>query len=447
MKTRFSLPALIISCLLFLNFDSFSQIEITPIPQVTPEEMVEYLVGPGVYFENVTYQGADNASGIFINGNSTNIGIETGIFLTSGAGYIIIGPNTSTSAGTNNGQGGHPLLDNITAATTFDASVLEFDFLPLNDTVKCRFVFGSEEYNEWVGSTFNDVFGFFVNGPNPDSGNYIDKNIAIVPGTETAIAINNVNNGYAPGNVVPTGPCENCEYFVDNTNGLTIEYDGFTTVITLWVLVIPDEEYHFAIALGDVGDHIYDSGVLIEGTSFKSLGPPDFLSFDFLMENNPELSFDIIGEIIGDEVYLELPPGIDLTELVANFEVRGVNVYVDEELQESGSSVNDFSEPLNYHLEGYAINDWTVHAVIVTDIVQQKLHAVAIGPNPSNGLINIKNADEVDVKVYNLLGRVVFEQSAYLNKKSVIIDNLQEGIYFVELEKDGFTEIRKVIVN
>lgn len=445
MKTRFSLPALIVSCLLFFSLNSFSQIEIIPIPEVSPEDMVEHLIGTGVNYSNVTYIGADLASGIFNNGSSTNVGIETGIFLTSGSGYIIPGPNTSSSAGANNGLEGPGLP--LIPPQCFDASVLLFDFLPLNDTVKCRFVFGSEEYNEYVGSSMNDFFSFFVTGPDPAGGDYVNKNIALIPETEIPITINNVNNGWSPASVPSTGPCENCEYFLDNTGGTSIQYDGFTTVITFWILVIPDETYHFAIAVADAGDYIFDSGVLLEGTSFKSLGPPDFISFDFLMENNPELSFDVNGEIIGNEVYLEIPPEADLSDLIASFEVRGVDVYLDEELQESGTTPNDFSEPQEYHLEGYANNDWTIHAVVVTDIVQQKLHATVIGPNPSDGLINIKNVDGIDVKVYNLLGCLIFEQAAFLNQSSISINDLQEGIYFVELAKDGFTEIRKVIVN
>ena len=434
MKTRFLLHAVILIGLLCSTHISFSQIEILPGPDVTPADMVEYLIGTGVYYDNVTYQGADVASGIFNNGSTTNIGIETGIFLTSGSGYVIPGPNNTTSAGVNNGLGGHPLLNMITTATTYDASVLEFDFYPLNDTVKCEFVFGSEEYNEYVGSTFNDVFGFFATGPDPVGGNYNNKNIALIPGTNIPISINTVNNNSFS------------EYYVDNTNGATIQYDGFTTVITLWVLVIPDETYHFAIAIGDAGDHIYDSGVLLEGTSFKSPGPPEFLSFNFLMEHNPELSFDITGQIAGNEVYLEVPPGTDLTNLVADFEVRGVEVFVDDVVQEPGITPNDFSEPLIYHLEGYAENDWTIHAVIVTGIVQQELHSVVIGPNPSVGKININNVNGIGVKVFNLPGNVVFYQPAYLNEKSLVIDNLKKGIYFVELEKEGSTEIRKIIV-
>ncbi|MCD4683657.1 MAG: T9SS type A sorting domain-containing protein, partial [Bacteroidales bacterium] len=233
---------------------------------------------------------------------------------------------------------------------------------------------------------------------------------------------------------------------LDNTGGLTIQYDGFTTVITLWVLVIPDETYHFAVALADVGDHIYDSGVLIEGTSFKSLGPADFLSFNFLMEHNPELSFDIIGEMINDEVHLEIPPGVNITSLIADFEVRGVEVFVDEVLQETGITPNNFTQPVEYFLMGYEHKDWTVIVDVVTDIVHHQLQSV-ISPNPSVGKIQIENMEGINVKVYGLLGNLMENYPATMGKNIIVIDDLPEGLYLVELEKEGKTEIRKVIVN
>ena len=53
-----------------------------------------------------------------------------------------------------------------------DATVLEFDFIPKNDVISFEYVFASDEYNEYVGSSYNDVFGFFGNG----------KNMASIPG-------------------------------------------------------------------------------------------------------------------------------------------------------------------------------------------------------------------------------------------------------------------------
>ncbi|OOP55722.1 MAG: hypothetical protein AYP45_13160 [Candidatus Brocadia carolinensis] len=46
-----------------------------------------------------------------------------------------------------------------------------------------QYVFASEEYNEFVGAGFNDVFGFFVDG----------VNIALIPSTTMPVAIDNVN--------------------------------------------------------------------------------------------------------------------------------------------------------------------------------------------------------------------------------------------------------------
>ena len=107
---------LIIQVLAFIGFTGSianGQIVITPMPAVTPEDLVEKIVGEGIQFSNVQYTGADHASGIFTNGSSTNLGLESGIFLTSGAGYIIPGPNQSATAGANNGMPGDSLLTSI----------------------------------------------------------------------------------------------------------------------------------------------------------------------------------------------------------------------------------------------------------------------------------------------------------------------------------------------
>jgi gliding motility-associated-like protein len=257
--------------LIFISLISEAQINIMPGPGVTAIDMVENIVGDGIIYSNVSFTGANASRGIFNNGQSTNLGIASGIFLTSGAGYVIPGPNTSSSAGASNGTPGDATLNSITTSTTYDAAVLEFDFIPESDTLRFKYVFGSEEYNEYVNSSFNDVFGYFVSGPNPLGGQYANKNIAIVPGTlNTSVTINNVNNGWSSPGVIPTGPCENCIYYDDNTGGLTLEYDGFTTVLLAWLIVVPCEEYHIKIGVADAGDPIFDSGVFIEENSFES---------------------------------------------------------------------------------------------------------------------------------------------------------------------------------
>lgn len=93
--------------------------------------------------------------------------------------------------------------------------MLEFDFTTTGGNLFFSFVFASEEYNEYVNSSFNDVFGFFVNG----------VNIALVPGTSTPVAINSVNCGYSGGGALPGTNPENC----DNSTTTTCRTAGLSS--------------------------------------------------------------------------------------------------------------------------------------------------------------------------------------------------------------------------
>jgi gliding motility-associated-like protein len=232
----------------------------------TPAQLVQQvLVGTGVTVSNVTFTGASAAICEFSNGGTTNLGLMSGIVLSTGNATDVVGPNNVGNKSTNNNTGSDPQLATLINATINDAAVLEFDFVPISDTIRFRYVFGSEEYPEYV-SSYNDVFGFFITGPNPNGGNYTNQNIAIIPGTtNTPVSIYNVNNGTSN-----NGPCVNCQYYVNNTGGLTIQYDGMTTVLTAMAVVVPCQSYHMKLAVGDAGDHVYDSGVMLEANSFSS---------------------------------------------------------------------------------------------------------------------------------------------------------------------------------
>lgn len=263
---------------------------------ITPEQMVqEILIGGGVVTSNITYTGANISRGKFWGGPG-NIGIEEGIILTSGNVTVAPGPNNAGGAGANSGQGGDPDLTQIAGVSTFDACVLEFDFIPQSSTVSFKYVFGSEEYHEYVNQ-FNDAFGFFISGPGID-GPFTNnaKNIALIPLSETPVTINNVNCGN-PYNCADN--CMNCQFFVNNTQPFT-QYDAFTTVLRAWANVIPCETYHIKLAIGDGIDHAFDSGVFLEANSFSSVGissEPEFTlgDYDFLIEgcNDVDILFTL----------------------------------------------------------------------------------------------------------------------------------------------------------
>ena len=254
--------------------------QLTTSTAQTPAQLVQnVLVGSGVVVSNVTYTGDPNAIGSF--GGTSNIGLSSGILLTTGTvlGNLDgpIGPNNSAGAGTDNGRGGYPQLDAISGNTTHNAAILEFDFVPSSDSIKFRFVFGSEEYPEYVCGEYNDVFAFFITGPNPAGGSYSNQNIALIPGTTIPITINTINGGVAAPNL-PNNFCtpfglSNSSFYVDNTSGTSIEYDGFTVPIQAAAKVDCGETYHLKIAIADVGDGVWDSGIFLEANSFNSQVP------------------------------------------------------------------------------------------------------------------------------------------------------------------------------
>jgi len=248
-------------------FPMLIQAQLQTTGGITPNDLVQnILLGGGVQVSNVTLTGSGQAYGAF-TANNTNLGLNSGILLTTG---IISGPNgpqgpnNRPDAGVDNNFQGSALLNAEFGFSqpTFNATTLSFNFIPQGDSVAFRYVFGSEEYREFVGSEFNDVFGFFISGPNPAGGNYQNQNIALLP-NGTKVAINNVNH------------LTNSQYYVDNempSPGVFIQYDGFTRVLTARAKVIPCSTYTIRLAIADVADGIYDSGVFLEAKSFTSDG-------------------------------------------------------------------------------------------------------------------------------------------------------------------------------
>ena len=248
------------SLILFLilyNLLASAQLQVSQA--LTPQQLIsQVLIGYGVTVSNITYAGDLVAIGKFSNGGTTNVGLQSGVIMTSGNATLAIGPNNSGSSGFNNTGVSDPQLASLVTTAIHDAAVFEFDFVPIADTVSFRYVFGSEEYEEFVGSSYNDVFGFFINGPNPAGGNYTNLNMATIPNTNTAVSINNVNQN------------TNTAYYFNNNNGITIQYDGMTVVLEAWAVVTPCVTYHFKAAIGDAGDGALDSGVFLEEGSFST---------------------------------------------------------------------------------------------------------------------------------------------------------------------------------
>lgn len=257
----------------FLSSKSIGQISVQNT--LAPNALVQnVLLGTGVVASNITYNGsAVNAqmpqgNVAFFNAASTTFPLSSGVLLTSGNASAAVGPNTSGSFSNNipatPNVGSDPQLNAIAAGTPTNGAILEFDFIPSGDTISFRYLFASEEYPEFSPSSFNDAFGFFLTGTNPAGGNYTNTNIALIPGSGTAVTINNVGPGAG----------QNPTYYVSNLSGAAygsaIQYDGSTVVLTAVAHVVCGQTYHIKLAISNVSDTGWDSGVFLEADSFGS---------------------------------------------------------------------------------------------------------------------------------------------------------------------------------
>ncbi|MEZ4984207.1 MAG: choice-of-anchor L domain-containing protein [Saprospiraceae bacterium] len=248
----------------------------------------EVFLGGGDCFEAYNFQlsGQYVQACVFVNGQAS-IGMGTGIILSNGNVEDISGPNTgfglndggvSTGYGTVSMDEDLRILDSIAGDGEYDlfqdVVILEFDFVPTLDTISFEFVFASDEYCNFIFSSYIDLFGFFISGPGingPYTNNGI--NIAVSPATQEDISARNINNFI------------NAEYYINNIppgvlpcsfNAVAaapdlIAFDGFTVPLIAKAGVIPCETYHLRLVVADRGvDDKLDAAVFLRSNSFAA---------------------------------------------------------------------------------------------------------------------------------------------------------------------------------
>jgi|WetSurMetagenome_2_1015567.scaffolds.fasta_scaffold02305_6 hypothetical protein len=240
----------------------------------------------GSSVSNCTYSGANEAAGLFSNGKTSGFDLDEGIVLSTGKITDMPAQNLSNGKSTNFNTVGDTDLDTLTIGGTRDAATLSFDFVAQGETLTFQYIFASEEYNEFVNSEFNDVFGFFLNNtatPNTKT------NIGTLNGQ--TVSINTVNKN------------SNAAYFVNNDYKdfdnqiapFTTEYDGFTRLIQAKNPLVAGQTYHLKLAIADVGDSGFDSAILLKG--FATIPPVIEISENnIVLNNNSTLNFGTTSE-------------------------------------------------------------------------------------------------------------------------------------------------------
>jgi outer membrane protein OmpA-like peptidoglycan-associated protein len=316
--------------------DSFGQIRLSSIK--VDEWVKKNFSGQGVVVGNIKFKGYP-LSTLSYTSTGNILQVQKGLILSTGNSYNVAGYNNSHNQSSTFGDILSPQTDPDLAAILggkfFDICSVEFDFVPMDNSIQFNYQFGSDEYPEYVDSPYNDVFAFIV------SDESSSKNIALIPGGQVPVSINTVNfklnqdhfidnnlykqvvikrqeplkatyKGTLPGRVLRgigsifaiNGPVPGDQTVIQADPELlktldanlyrNLRYDGITKKLVAQSFVTPYKKYHLKIVIADVADNIYDSGVFIEDrslTSKKDVQQPGFVDY-------PDLSKVIDANLI-----------------------------------------------------------------------------------------------------------------------------------------------------
>lgn len=349
-----------------------------------------------IKFSNIKYRGMKSAIGKF-SFDAEGFEIKQGIVLSSGNVGTIKGgnktPGTSGLAWDNRYSfKGDRDLGKLSKGKVCDQAFIEFDFIPLENEIKFNYIFASEEYKEYVGSRFNDVFGFIITGEN----NFW-KNIAIIPQKIDPVTVNNVNhlrntsffvNNNCFNNIKikkeieddmePREPffkdlisrlfgSKNKKFSVDPVERKTLttdlyenfEFDGLTKKLIASCFLIPYKVYHMKIGVGDVGDPMFDSGVFLEYQSFtstKNKNQPFFKDYEDIRHR---VNFDsLFQRRVEKPIVIDSPRQIE-----ERFEITNINFAYNDSLVPDSSEL-DIRELALYLLKN---KDYRVQLLGYTD--------------------------------------------------------------------------------
>lgn len=204
--------------------------------------------------------------------SATHIDIREGVIISTGYAKDAEGPNDRSNVGTRLVGKGDEELTHLAKNQTFDAAILQFDFIPKSDQISFEYVFASEEYPEYVNKGVNDVFAFIL--IHVATGKR--TNLAILPGTNSPVTIDEVNHLKHSDYYIANGKWDenSLQKWKDNLElgeyAYNFQFDGLTTWLKAQSSVIPGEAYVLKIGIADAGDGAYDSAVLLKKNSLVS---------------------------------------------------------------------------------------------------------------------------------------------------------------------------------
>lgn len=255
--------------LLVLVYGTASAQYITTDETYTPLQLIEnVLINSGcASVSNVSVSGGNFISGEkswgYFNANGSVFPFAQGVILSTGKIMDAKGPNDFISDDGNGiGWGGDTDLNAALSITnSINATVLEFDFIPLGNQISFDYIFSSEEYHGTATCTYSDGFAFLLK----EVGGTAYQNLALIPNTSIPVKVTSVHPD------IPGGCTAQNEQYFDafNPTEHPTNFNGQTTVLTAQSAVIPGRQYHIKLVIADEGNYRYDSAIFLKGSSFN----------------------------------------------------------------------------------------------------------------------------------------------------------------------------------
>ncbi|MEX0274495.1 MAG: choice-of-anchor L domain-containing protein, partial [Flavobacteriaceae bacterium] len=249
----------------------------------TPQELVEDVLINSSCAEVSNVKSSGGAaqgfkSIAYFDTNGTSFPIKGGVLLSTGKAKNAEGPNGDNQSPLSDGadhigqwKGDADLERSVRVDSTYNATVLEFDFVPTIDHISFRFLFAAEEYVDGYECKFSDAFAFLLK--KAGTGDAYD-NLAVIPGSTTPIAVTKIHPAVTSGGTGYTCSAINEQYFGRYNTGSAaaaspIDFNGQTVVFTAKSEVQPNVKYHIKLVIADQGDGAFDSAVFLEEGSFN----------------------------------------------------------------------------------------------------------------------------------------------------------------------------------
>ena len=432
----------VLFCCLFCSGAVSAQLFVDSLQYTAEELVMDFFDGSCIDVIAVEYTGQAKQK-TFFEGSQSGLGVNAGIILTTGDAGIAVGPNNSADASA--GYGTHfpadasPFSQFVQSAVglgaNFDWSLLHITFVPNTDSIGFKYVFASEEYCEFVGTQFNDVFGFLISGP----GITGVQNIALLPNSLTPVAINEVNHlqnsAFYRNNIGDTSTVNQnlCGQPI-STDPMHqwVQYDGTTTLLTASAIVVPGETYDVWIGISDIGDGIWDSGIFL---SIESL------CGDSLLHPVANFSTQVNGNSVAFQNATKYATAWDWDFGDGNTSSERFPTHLYDNLNQQYT--------VQLVASNYCCSDTTVTLVGTSGVARELTAAdFQVYPTQFKDVLNLvppQLNSRGQLVLYDLAGQAVLNR-AFGGRSTINTAHLPSGMYFLEIQTDNKHRFFKKLV-